>query len=165
MADENLEGLERRLERSPKVHMELGVLHYIHGRNNEAIRELKEALKLKPDYVAAFYNLASILRELGRIDELRTLQREVAEAVKKQQTQAHKPAESLDPKMHLELGIVYYIHGCYNEAEREFKRALELNPDYSIAYYDLAVLLEEIGEKKNKKNGNNKDSEKPLDKG
>ncbi len=148
MEKEDAKGLERRLEQSPKVHMELGILHYIHGRFEDAIRELKEALKLKPEYVPAFYNLASIFRELGRIDELKKLQREVAKAVKEKKAKVVEPEESLDAKMHLELGIVYYIHDCYDEAETEFRKALELNPDYSIAYYDLAVLLEDIGKKK-----------------
>ena len=140
------DNFDERLEQSPKAHMELGVLHYIHGRYEDAISELREALQLKPDYVAAFYNLASILRELGMIDELKSLQESVAKAVKKQASK-DTSYENLDPKMHLELGIVYYIHGKYKHAEQEFRKALELNPDYAVAYYDLAILLEDIGKK------------------
>jgi tetratricopeptide (TPR) repeat protein len=135
------------LEESPKEHMELGIMYYVNGKIDEAIDELKKAIRLKPDYVAAFFNLAAILSEAGRIEELEKIKKEVAEAVSLSLIRA-RAEESKDPKVHLELGVLFYIQGRYDEAEAELRKAIELNPDYTLAYYNLAVLLREIGRHK-----------------
>lgn len=135
------------LEESPRTHMELGIMYYVNGKIDDAIEEIKKALKLKPDYIAAFFNLIAILREAGRLSEIEEIKGDVQKALSSTLEKAKKE-KPMDAKTHLELGVLFYINGMYDDAEREFRTAIELNPDYSIAYYNLAILLQETGRKK-----------------
>ncbi|MGB9561300.1 MAG: tetratricopeptide repeat protein [bacterium] len=138
------------LEESPKEHMELGITYYINGDIDRAIEELKKALKLKPDYLPAFFNLALMLKEKSRLNELETLKGDIQRALALSIEKA-KHEKPFDAKIHLELGVLFYIQGMYKEAEAEFRKAIELNPDYSLAYYNLAILLKEMGRSKEAK--------------
>lgn len=44
------------------------------------------------------------------------------------------------------LGIIYYQGSRFEEAISSFKRALEINPDYTEAYLSLAVVYNELGQ-------------------
>lgn len=41
-----------------------------------------------------------------------------------------------------ELGVLDRQQGRFAEAEKAYRRAIELEPDYAVAYYNLAVLYE-----------------------
>ncbi len=69
------------------------------GLYDEAIKELKGALKLHPDY----------------------------------------------PEFHNALGRVYYLKNMLKEASIEFDKAIQLDPNYGEAYFNLATLLSEAG--------------------
>jgi Flp pilus assembly protein TadD len=43
------------------------------------------------------------------------------------------------PEVHCKLGQAYYNHDLFGKAISEFKKAVELKPDYAEAYYNLAV--------------------------
>lgn len=43
-----------------------------------------------------------------------------------------------DPKTHNNLGDMYGRHGDLKKAEEEFKKAIEINPNYGDAYHNLA---------------------------
>ncbi len=50
--------------------------------------------------------------------------------------------------MHYSLAKTLADVGEHKEAEKEYRRTLELHPDYSVAYQGLGKLLELIGNKK-----------------
>jgi tetratricopeptide (TPR) repeat protein len=101
---------------------------------DEAIREYRQALALRPEFAEAFCDLGCALVELGRFDEgLETLRRAVALNPKKAEfwknlggglTRQAKPEDAL---------------GCYEQA-------LELNPDYHECRYDLAATWIRLGD-------------------
>ncbi len=79
------------------------------------------ALKLKPDYVEAHYNLGNAYAMQGKFDE----------ALK-----AYLIVIKLKPDYivaHYNLGLVYLEKGLKQKAEEEFKTALKLKPDFSPA--------------------------------
>lgn len=45
------------------------------------------------------------------------------------------------------LGQTYYLMGNYEKAEETYKRLMELKPQFPEAYYDYALVLEELGDK------------------
>ena len=47
-----------------------------------------------------------------------------------------------DPVVHYGLGAEHLRHGEFPEAEKAFRRAIELKPDYSAAHRDLGKALE-----------------------
>ena len=54
------------------------------------------------------------------------------------QTEAVEPAQTLSPRDYLDLGNQYYQQQNWPEAAAEYRKALELRPDYVEAHYNLA---------------------------
>jgi tetratricopeptide (TPR) repeat protein len=54
----------------------------------------------------------------------------------------YKPIE---PREFYNLGVAAALEGDYKKAEKHFKRALEENPDFNEAVYNLALTYEELG--------------------
>lgn len=50
------------------------------------------------------------------------------------------------PNIHHNLGNTYKQLARYKEAEKEYKKALEIDPNFSFSYYALADLYQITGE-------------------
>ncbi len=69
-----LELAERRVARNPQnpeARYELGSIYYVRGRLEEAVKELREAVRLAPELDHAHYLLGLAYRQLGRVEEAR----------------------------------------------------------------------------------------------
>ena len=55
----------------PSAHFDLGSLHYVHERYEEAVRELTRAVELSPNHAEAHYMLGLAYIRLGRLEEAR----------------------------------------------------------------------------------------------
>jgi Flp pilus assembly protein TadD len=103
------------------------------GRNNDAARELRDALVLDPDFLAAMANLVSIDLARGDLADARKVaDRYVA--------LAPDSARALYSR-----GIVALQTGDALTARQDFGKLLHVNPSYAIAYYDLALAEEHLG--------------------
>ena len=59
-----------------------------------------------------------------------------------------KKALTIDPKLgqaHLQLGILYYGEGEFEQAIRVYQKAIEVNPQLSEAHYRLGVAYQRTG--------------------
>jgi serine/threonine-protein kinase len=132
---------------SPEARKEYWLGRYLwRNRDNNksidtAIEHFKKAIELDPTYARAYAGLADCyalgnLVSFGRMDT-----REAMMSAER----AAKDAVDLDdslPEAHTSLGIVnlkYYWN--WQEAERQFKRAIELKPDYAPAHEGYSSLL------------------------
>ena len=111
-------------------------LHFQHAVNlqkqklfEEAEKEYREVLRLKPDASNAHYNLGFLLYDLKRYEEA---EKEYREAIRL------KP-DSFD--VHYNLGILLYDLKRYEEAEKEYREAIRLKPDYKDTHINLGTLL------------------------
>jgi len=104
-----------------------------HMRNEEARGHVLEALRLKPDYVEAHVNLATIFRRTGKAEES---EREYRIALTLQ-------PDSVDA--HSGYGALLLGQGRANEALREFGKVVELSPRYPDGHYDLGRLFAAVG--------------------
>jgi tetratricopeptide (TPR) repeat protein len=60
-----------------------------------------------------------------------------------------KKALELDPFSRIYntvLGITYFYARKYDQAEEQFKKAIELNPDFFVTYYHFAWLYSQTGQ-------------------
>jgi serine/threonine-protein kinase len=108
----------------------------------KAIHCCEQALEEDPSYSLAFADLAVCYCDLGRVEVI-----EPKIAFQKAKDYVGR-ALSFDKDLgeaHVALGLVQLWYDWdWNDAEREFKRALELSPSYMSAYFFYALLLSNL---------------------
>lgn len=130
----NYEGAREAYQRVLKIEpdnlpalVNLGATEYRLGNNTEAERLLRRSLQIKPDNPTAWLNLGIIYLE--RDEPMRSLAA-IAQAV------VHDPD---DPVARNYLGVAAGRNQWFDAAESELRRAVELQPDYADAHFNLAV--------------------------
>ena len=124
--------------------------HYLLGRYHwmkrtakgliTAIEHFEQAITFDPNYALAYSGLADVYLVLpvyipnsDRVD------------IKARAKEAVEKALAINPYLaeaHTSLGFIRQtFHFDYNGAEREYRRAIELNPKYAPAYYRYSFLL------------------------
>lgn len=96
------------------------------GKFEEAVNAYKQAIKLKPDYSEAYYNLGDAYFQLS-------LYKEAIDAYKR----AVKYQRDFAPT-HNNMGTAYYKLGEHEKAIEAYKEAIRLNPKTAVTYYNLA---------------------------
>jgi tetratricopeptide (TPR) repeat protein len=138
----------------------LGAAFLNSGKLGESLNEFRKAIELSPAYAKPYYNLGIAYLKLGRyqeaIDNLVTsirldpnsAENYIALGSAYQRTDKH--AEAIvefenalrikeDANLHHALGISYRNLYRYDEAIKELRRAIALNPNFGEAHNDLGV--------------------------
>jgi serine/threonine protein kinase/Flp pilus assembly protein TadD len=108
----------------------------------KAIEQFKSATDRDPNYALAFAGLGdcyAVLNEYAGKPTSETLPQARAYAER---------ALAIDGQLaepHTTLGSVNESSWQFGEAEKEFKRAIELNPNYPTAYHWYSILLKSLG--------------------
>ncbi len=102
-------------------------------RPKEAAAQLREALKIRADYLPARVRLADALLSAGELDESRVIF----------STLAREPAA--EPLGLFGLGRILAAEGKHEEAVATIQRALALFPEWGAAQYALALSLRTLG--------------------
>jgi len=126
---EALRAYQTALKLSPddfQAHNNLGNLYFMEDRLDDAVKEYRIALKLNPGAVRTRRNLMTVYRKQGRLGE----------TAKEQQGISPK-AESNPAEEHMDLGNTYYRKGRLEEAIKEYREFLKLNPDSAEAHNSL----------------------------
>ena len=137
------------------------------GLFDEAIKEYREAIRIKPDFAGAHNNLGiALISSKGLLDEAIKefkeairINPEYAEAhnnlgmalnftgeteVKDEAIKEFKEAIRINPEYaeaHNNLGIALRDKGLLDEAIKEFKEAIRIKPDYTTAYNNLEITI------------------------
>ena len=153
---------------SPEAHHELGLVLMKKGDIRTAYAEFVRATDLKPDFIKARYQLATLqlrgrdtkqakqqLEKLRAQDkdseESRYLAAQIAMAEKDPDTALYELQEILkkDPgksQIYLDMGMVHAGKNNFKAAEGAFRKALELDPKFHRARVALATLYALTGE-------------------
>ena len=116
------------------AHDSLGMALVKKGQTQEAISQLQEAIRLKPDYAKAYDNLGTTLGSKGQIDEAIN---QFQEAIRL------KPDFA---SAHFNLGIVLFKKSQTDEAITQFREAIRLKPDDAYARNSLGAALGKKGQ-------------------
>jgi tetratricopeptide (TPR) repeat protein len=123
----------------------LGVIYHQQGRLADAEAMLQEALRINPAYTEAALNLAVTLNDLGKY-------REAKEIYQRAMVASRNAPRNLDPfakgkiaNMHADVGAAYHGVGLYEDAVREYERALALCPKFVDIRTKLGTTLREMG--------------------
>jgi tetratricopeptide (TPR) repeat protein len=122
--------------------------HFLNRRNlpfiQKAIESFNEALRLDPSYAPAYVGLADAYHFLN-VPNVSLPAREASRLA----TEAAMKALSIDPtsgEAHSTLGHVkHQLDWDWRGAEREFKQAITLSPNYALAHARYSALLLSIG--------------------
>ena len=113
---------ERHSNNLPEVHLSLGSVYSVTGKNTQAVTELKRALELAPNSDEAYRNLGDAYSASGQSDEaIAAYQKAVA-------------ANSYYWTNHTALGNAYLGRGDNARALPEFQKVIEIAPDNPMGY-------------------------------
>ncbi|HEV8133495.1 MAG TPA: protein kinase [Pyrinomonadaceae bacterium] len=123
---------------------------YWNKRNEDAMQKslsyFQQAIEKDPTFALAYCGLADSYILLGAADASGYMSAD--DALPKAETAALKALE-IDETLaepHVSMGhLKYYYHRDWTAAEREYKRALELNPNYATAHQWYAIYLMSLG--------------------
>lgn len=118
------------------------------------------AVKLRPDYAEAYYNLGMSFEEAGEpepaVAALRTAVRlrpesaimhlGLALAQRADDKQAALEFRQASAEGHNNLGFALLQKGDLREAIRELRQSVQLKPDYAGAHFNLGLTLRESGD-------------------
>ncbi len=116
------------------AHNILGVSLAALGRKDDAITELKRAVKINAQAASYHANLGEILRQAGRLDEAA---RAIEEAIRLEPNNA----QALN-----NLGIIQYERKQFDDAVASYRQALELRPTMAEALNNLGNALRLTGD-------------------
>ncbi len=114
-----------------EAHTFLGWTYSFQGRYDEAIAECHRAIDVDPGFGNPYNDIGAYLIELGRYEEaIPWFKRAMA-------------APRYEPRHfpHANLGRVWAKLGKAKEAMLEFRKALEIEPNYAVARRELARLV------------------------
>lgn len=123
---------QRALDQNPdlvQARLGLAACYYAYGAFTEAANAAAEVVRRDPHHPMGLALSALIAWQRG---ELARAQDFITRAVKEDAT---------DPRIQNYAGIVFHANGDYERARECFQRAVDLDPGYGEAYFNLAVLL------------------------
>lgn len=118
-------------------HMSLGILYANQGDLKKAEAEFRTAIKLSPAVAGPRSNLAQLLEQQGRADEVKALRSKEAELLARD---ARLLPEN--PMLQYRLGLLYYLLGREDEAVTALTKACELEPQSTDFRLMLTLLYE-----------------------
>jgi len=112
-----------------EAYASLGAIHRFYERDKETETVYQKAIELSPNYASTYHWYSNLLGSYPlRIQEQMDLARKAVE---------------LDPRSSIilnNLGNVYNNQGLYSLAEGQYRKVIELDPDFSVGYTALASL-------------------------
>lgn len=128
-------------ERVAEIQTNLALLLGKQQKVDEAVREVKEAINVKPDYAPAYYTLARALNTQGKPDEAITNLRKAKDLFKEQ----GKTPQLIETQFN--LAVLLGQQKKLDESIAEAKELITIKPDFAPAYAILGQSLLQQGKK------------------
>lgn len=115
------------------------------GRSEEALEEFDRALDENGCYIEALLNQAITLNELGRFDEARTAFERAGHCEDRDESRFPASVSARIANGYLQVGELYMAASAPVEAAEEFRRALDLRPEFHDIRNRLGEALLQTG--------------------
>jgi len=134
--DDAIAALEGAGSRDPRVETQLALALHQARRNEDALKQLRRAVKRRPPFAPAFHQLGALLFTMKRYAEsIEALERGRAVA----------PAM---PELPIQLGYVFLAQRNSIKAKQAFAAALNIAPSATAALWGMGKAHQQIGESK-----------------
>ena len=130
-----IETLQRSIETdplAPAAHLNLGSVYDDFANFTEAAKEYEEFIRLRPDFADAHTRLGLVYLKLNRFEEAQKIL-ETAGSL--------KPS---DWEIWFNLGSIAFTAKDYETAEKQYRKTLEKNKNYTEAHYKLGQTLQRL---------------------
>ncbi len=145
-AERYLSQVDEQSQSFPDVYNMLGIIYHDEGRFDHAEKAFETALRLNPAYTEAALNLAVVYNELGKYQEARKVYQTAL-------TRQRGAAGQLDPfvkgkiaNRYADIGDVFASSGLWPQAIAEYRRALDLCPQFADIHLRLANAYRDGGQ-------------------
>ena len=126
-----------------RPHYNLGSIYISSGEINKGISELRQALKIQPDFIAASNNLGTAYMNIGQYDKAaETLAAALAQDP--DHTSSNFSVGVYVPAYY-NLGISYTKLGQFDKAAEAFTQVIALDPSHYTAHYNLGICYQALG--------------------
>ena len=116
------------------AHNNLGLILFARRRMPEAVAEYQAALRIKPDYTEAHFNLGAALAQMpGRLPD----------SIAQFEAALHDRPDLAEVHANL-ANALSLMPGRMNDAIAEYRAALRIRPDYASAHSNLGAALAEM---------------------
>jgi tetratricopeptide (TPR) repeat protein len=129
----------------PDIYNMLGVIYHAQGRFQDAEGAFETALRLNPRYTEAALNLSVTYNDRGKYDRAREVYSRVVSASVGQPNALDTFARGKLANMHAELGAAYAGLALFDEAVREYAKALDLCPEFADLRVQLGNVYRDMG--------------------
>ncbi|MEP6517071.1 tetratricopeptide repeat protein [Microcoleus vaginatus] len=120
------------------IYVNLGTLYAIAKQLSPAIACYQRAIAIQPNLAPAYRNLARVWRQQGKQEEANECWYEAYSL----------EPEKVSPDQHFKLGNLLFKQGQITYAIACYRRAIELNPNLTVAYQNQAIALKKQGKLK-----------------
>ncbi len=128
----NMAHQHSEFDADPHTHNNLGILLSKMGRDQEAIAEFKEIIRIDPYHPEAHNNLGVIYAKLHDYQNAASSFQEALEI------------SGNDPVILNRLGLAQMLQGKYDEAFNNFSAALRIKPDFMLARQNIQRLNQQL---------------------
>lgn len=123
----------------------LGVISHVEGKFASAIDYFEKALDINPCYTEAILNLAVLYNDLGQYADAKKLYGRLKGKAKSGDQHVEPVLRGKLSNLHADIGDIYRAIGLYKHAIDEYRKALDLNPNFFDIRTKLGQALREGG--------------------